>query len=348
MRTAARVPCRAVAFLAAALGLAPSLLAQGAAPPDLVATWLEADRPAELQRGIWHAGASGLARFVPRLLELLERSSARAPGAELGTRRLLLDALIRLDAPVPPAQLLARLDEELLPQTTILLARSPGADDALVALLAAGAPDGAHRMAAAGVLAQRAPARVVPWLVARLRVRLAVTVRAPGSEERVELRSGAGGGRWSVSHAAELPRVSYVLSFDDPEAAGRGLAEAPLRVTWRRDAGRKRGSTSAPVSEERAAELAARILGRLAARQDLGLRLAERTLVHDWTGPAAYERALRAEAEAIARDRARLLAALRARGLVPEDGPVDARPKIVLEVIDVRPSRGPIPDVPLR
>ncbi len=320
---------------------------------ERVRRWLGSESRADVDRGTWAAGEYRLAQLAPLLLEQLAASNALGRGESIDTRRLLLDALIRLDVDVPAELLTARLERDLLPQTTILLARERDAPlDALLALLDAGEPGDGHRWAAAAVLVERRAPGVAAWLLERVHVRLGVAVRDPGACDEVWLGHGVGGGRWMSPHARALPRVHYLLRVGDRAAPGwRVLVGGALPVYYEREAGVRSGRSNTRVAPTRAGEFAERLLAALVERRPDELGLAARTIAHDWRGAQAYEREVRSVAESIENDWRALVATLRALELVASDASFAERPPIELEVHDFREgaegSGEPVPELRL-
>ena len=184
-------------------------------PPLVQATvgeWVRArsDYPARV--GTWYAGEYGLEGLVPDLIERLRYESGRAENISNWTLRTVLDTLIRLDAEVPAEVLMAGLDDELLTETLLLLARDPDTNaDAILALMDHGEPGAQHRWAAAAVLLATHPPGLARRLVEKLDLCLTLVVRDPGSSLSSHQFGGGSGGRWSTSHEFFPPLALYYL-----------------------------------------------------------------------------------------------------------------------------------------
>ncbi|MCA1618918.1 MAG: hypothetical protein LC795_06320 [Acidobacteria bacterium] len=204
--------CAALALVAAAgaagqEGAAP----RAGAPPSALledagaeaARLLRARGSRERAWGAYLAGAYGLKEHAPLVVALLEDADGAAGGwEESSVKRAALDALIRLDADVPPEKLLPLY--QLAPdETVILLAHAPERNAGALLTLFADEMPSARWVAVGNLLAEALAKGFAARLLAGLEMRASVYVYDREGERG--FNGGGGHGCGGSSHFALVP-----------------------------------------------------------------------------------------------------------------------------------------------
>lgn len=165
--------------------------------------------------GAYLAGARGLEEHAPLLVALLEDPRLAAGGREAAlVRQAALDALIRLDAEVP-AEVLRALPRGFSDEAIILLAKSPGENQAALLEIFAGLDDsahaGAHWLAAGNLLAGVKARGFAARLLGALKVEADVAVLDADVSHGLGRGYGGGGCGCGASYGPDtgFPPVSY-------------------------------------------------------------------------------------------------------------------------------------------
>ncbi|MCA8948588.1 MAG: hypothetical protein KDE27_03755 [Planctomycetes bacterium] len=313
---------------------------------------LAAEDPVAVARGARLAQRLGLTAVVPELRRSLRAWSSPPDREPWHVRYYLLDALIQLGAELPGEELAPQLGGELEPLALILAARSPAAHRTLLWTVLQRhwlGGDPVVRLAAGNLLAATRAPGFAAWLLARLPLRLEVTVR-DFDPDVITFDSGGVGGAYGVRTATlparypPLPR--YELTWQGAAFATL-LAPGPQPVWFRRvdDGGRWftiERSRPTPVAPGPAVHAWLLAMADVDERR-LGLPLRRFELVHFRDPGSCRERVAgwRAELEAAF---AGLVRRLEVRGAL---GPVEAAAIVCplrIELLDERRDRAlPLP-----
>jgi hypothetical protein len=204
--------CAALFLLASAgaagqEGAAPRAGApQSALPEDAgaeAARLLRARGSRERAWGAYYAGAYGLKEHAPLVVALLEDADGADGGwEESSVKRAALDALIRLNADVPPEKLLPLY--QLAPdETIILLAREPERNAGALLTLFSDETASARWVAVGNLLAEALAKGFAARLLAGLKLKASVYVYDQEGERG--FNSGRGTGCGGSSHFTLLP-----------------------------------------------------------------------------------------------------------------------------------------------
>lgn len=273
--------------------------------------------------GAYLAGEHGRRECVAALIDALDAGRGlREPDMEA-----VLDALIRLDAPLEPGRLV--LDGRHAAETLILLSRDPKTHQGEIATLLAVCPeDEPARWAAACLLAEHRDRGIAAVLLGSTTWSADVVVREPGSDAAV----GQGGGaRYrSFPHPPWPLPVAYHLRLP--------CADEPLwPVRYERKRYGERLQLPTPVARSQSGALRARLLGALLEDAD-GPALAhdERELIVQWRDEATYEREVLAHIGGLRQKILHIGQALEARGFLTNGTATAARATIRVALHDLR------------
>lgn len=294
-------------------------------------------------RGAWYAGEYGLERLVPDLIDRLRFESGRPENTWKVTRRTVLDALIRLDAKVPAEVLMTGLDDELLTETLLLLARDPAANaDAILTLMDRGEPGAQHRWAAAAILLSVRPPGLAQRLVKELDARLFLTV---SDEDKHLSHFESSGGRWVTSHDIFPPRVFYYL-HPEPRRGFAVLTGGPSPVFVERFEATRSASIPDTLARNQRTDRALDHLAKLldVPAQDLVGISDGREACVIWNGEEDLRIRVRQHVEAQGARFEKLVARLVAAGLLTDGETANLIPAIELVVEDSREGdHAPLP-----
>ncbi len=186
--------------------------------------------------GAYHAGKYRLKQHIPALLELVDREHWRPSDASAIVKKAALDALIGLDAPVPAEMLMARLEEEYMPETLILLAKEKSCDD-LLHLMDLLPKDEQEWWVTAGLLTSMRPPGLARRLLWGIRFELVLCVHSPGARPRLGTAVTGPGMARSRSRDGDYdpypPWPRYWIT-NTPGEGAIVLQERPVPIYYRR------------------------------------------------------------------------------------------------------------------
>lgn len=290
--------------------------------------------------GAYLSGRHCREECVPALLVALQRENQRPPDGADTTKRAVLDGLLELEASVPVALLAQRLEASSLPETFLLLVRSPEpAADGLLALFDAAAVEASARWAAACALVAARDARIAARLLAGMDWELDWIVRDAGSSRGIG--SGGEGGAWSSSHEFWPPRVTYELLLPQD-----GAPLSPIRHA--RTESTRSGRLPSRVSAEQRAAWKVRLIDDLLGDvEERGSLQRFEDLVLDWSDSEAYARALREHCSSLRNQLGRVAVRLETLGLLQRAEEIGASIAIRVKLHDLRSSASaPLPAPP--
>lgn len=338
---------RSVAAVCLTLAVATSARAQtgslGSPPSDArIARLLRSTTATEVAWGAYWTSHLRRAEFVPDLIRVLERPPTGADADRQLVAFEALDALVRLDATVPPAVL--RPYFQFCPVQVLLLWRQPaaGRDELLLSLLRDAEYD--RWFGLANLLLRTKPAGLAAALV-KAPLSLHIMVTDAGVEGGIIGGTVGGVASNRPEPAAPHPPVPHYRFF----WSGRGvsvLSTGPRTLYYERrvtpDWGARFGtSITGPTPAERAAYLAALAETTFAVPHSVSI---------PWSGAQDLERRIRAAASTLRDEYDRVLGQLVDRGLLERAAALRLSDVIDVSMTDLRSSRSvPLPAIaPLR
>ena len=335
------------ALLAVLLVVLAPAIAPAQTPGEILAR-LGSEEMSERAWGAYLAGKENLREAVPFLVEILR---TERPGRDREGRHYfenVLDALIRLEAQVPPDALRPWLDAGYGP-ALILASRDPAAHAAPLLQLFAktGEKLYPYSIAVGNLLARQPPPGFTIQLLERIPLDLFVTVRDPGAfvgrgrSRSLSVRSGDGLVRIPEGFP---PRVIYQLTVDGKADGAALLADGPrpvfyVREEYASDTGF--GSSHRPADSP---EASLEWLAALLVRPTKDPTLATSRSVHvDWAGPDDYRNQVGRARDALLTSWFAVVRECFDRGLVSRAEALAYQPKVDLDVGDLRKEKTDLP-----
>lgn len=302
-------------------------------PAATVRAKLASDDPATVAWGAHDAGRLGCPELVPQLRAALARLAkvrgvAQAADPHRHSVAAVLDALIRVDASLPPAELAPWF--QLRPvEAIVLAARAPTQHAGLLLGVVAERRPSLAWQAACNLLLAASPTMLVPELLHGVEVQVRVDVVSPGTEYWGNKSTDRERGGIDQRLAGFPPLVTYELCFaGDAEGTAEVLDAGPQPVCYRRreDAEARPGVEGNEPAVD-CADYALRCLYQLA---DRGERSEDDRLLRspchefvNWSGAEALRAQVAACEQRLTTEWNRLLVALAERqllspGVVPQ------------------------------
>lgn len=310
---------------------------------------LESELYHERAAGAYYAGKYQFTGLIPILVDLLDKNDRPKENISIELNLLVLDALARMHAYVPPEILMKGAGADGLDAAFIILAYdAKNSADGLLTLMKDSSPDKQHWWAAARALASVGDGRVANELLKALKIYLYVSVNDPGNTDVFNGSSTGGGGGWFRSHAEFPPRVTYFFS-QEPKKESVCAVEGRLPVYYQREESIKSGRRVPPVDEGSAARHAWKCLEELYHQEPGGgsLKFTDlETFMIEWSDVTDFKNKLIQKRAEIANQYKSVVEWVEGKGWI-ERGQSSKPAPIVTKVMDWRTGeRSKLPEIP--
>ena len=315
---------------------------------------LKSDAKSARAWGAYLSARYELTENAPALVEMLERTTRDNDGSEESASlvRVLLDALIQLDAEVPAATLqtlYARYPEE----TVILLSRSPSDNQStLFALMSETRPDRVRWLALGNLLSQMRVPGFVALLVREMQIRANISVFSD-SNTGIGWNGGCGGygdSRSFCSTPEGFPPVGGYLLTDNAGRGSRLLSEGKRTIYYARLLNLCPGEVNTQALSGKPDQYRQEYLfSMLGVSPDEIEFDVEPRFEIVWKDARQYAREVRRLRAKVRRDYAELLERLQQSELLTSDEAAAlAAPNLSFEITDFRSDPNPpsLPEVP--
>lgn len=310
---------------------------------------------AQVAWGAHLAAKDGFKELVPDLRKTLVNLEKNSTGTTRYASMALLDAVIQLDAKLPPGEIEPWLTGHTLPAAMVLMAKDPKKyDELLLDLFDIHSKDrwhSFHWLAAGNQLVQIKSRKIAPRILAGLDVSVSVSLYDAGSnmEQNHMIGPGFGGGfrsgRWLKIPKNYPPVPLYRLEKQSLPKA-RLLAQGPKPIYYRRLLSKRYRVRSTYTHED----LPRRKLEWICALLDIKISTQPFQLWDgariNWQDGDAYARKIEAERTKVEGAFRSLINRLQGKGMVTKEQVSGVNPSVSIQVFDHRQKdRTPLPEI---
>ncbi len=302
---------------------------------------------AQVAWGAHLAAKDNLKRLVPELRKTLRSLEEQKLSKVRYASMALLDALIRLDAKVPPGEIEPWLTSHTLPASMVLMARDPKKyDELLLELFEIHSKDrwnSFYWLAAGNLLVHIKSKKIAPRILAGLHVSLSVNLYDADSDMEQNHSIGLGGGAGGTSGRylripKNYPPVPLYRLEEQNLPKTHLLAQGPKPIYYRRLLSKRyrlRSSYTLEDTPRRKLQWICALLDIKVDKQPFQLWDGARIT---WQDGDAYVRKIKAERTKVEGSFRSLINRLHGKGLVTKDEVLGVNPAVSIQVFDHRQS----------